>query len=205
MDVSDETCQHARDKYGIDARVAHATAIPLNTNTLDVVVSFETIEHISEPDQFLRECARILRPSGMLIISTPNVDAYNPSRSVEKNPYHCSEMTGEEFCAALARHYDSFELYRQYPMKAPTWSWENLLTPQTRMRYIRGYHRFVESRFPGADPIREQEARKNPVAEILRPESQWHRFFNPYAVRRHSPKSKVVPLYYVAVAKTANS
>jgi SAM-dependent methyltransferase len=203
MDVSEETCQHARSKYDIDARVADATAIPLDNDTLDVVVSFETIEHITEPDQFLRECARILRPAGTLVISTPNVDAFNPGRSAENNPYHCSEMTREEFCAALARHFDSFELYCQVPVSAPSWSWGNLLTRETPLRYLRGYHRLIASKFPGADPLREKAARVNPVAEVLRIESRWHRFLNPYAVRRHSPKSKVVPLYYVAVAKTA--
>src|SRR4051794_3204615 len=44
MDISEETCQHAREKYGIDARVGDAMAIALPDRSIDVVVSFETVE-----------------------------------------------------------------------------------------------------------------------------------------------------------------
>ena len=107
MDISDEACRHARDKYSIDARVADAMSIPLTEKSIDLVVSFETIEHVPRPLAFIQECSRILSDSGVLVISTPNVETYNPSRSVEANPFHCSEMTITEFTKLLNSHFES--------------------------------------------------------------------------------------------------
>ena len=62
VDISPEICQHARDKYGLDARMGDAQAIPLQDRSIDLVVSFETIEHVDSPDMFIAECARVLSP-----------------------------------------------------------------------------------------------------------------------------------------------
>lgn len=48
------------------------TAIPLRDGCGDVVVSIETIEHLENPRAFVRELARILRPGGTLVVTTPN-------------------------------------------------------------------------------------------------------------------------------------
>src|ERR1700722_8417852 len=55
VDVSESACSHARGKYGIDARVGSAEKIPLPDKSVDVVVSFETIEHVRDPGRFLDE------------------------------------------------------------------------------------------------------------------------------------------------------
>src|SRR5690348_55654 len=59
VDVSEEVCLHARSKYDLDARQGSAEQIPLADSSVDLVVSFETIEHISNPDRFLDECVRV--------------------------------------------------------------------------------------------------------------------------------------------------
>jgi 2-polyprenyl-3-methyl-5-hydroxy-6-metoxy-1,4-benzoquinol methylase len=46
--------------------------IPLADQSSDVVVSLETIEHLENPRAFCRELARIARPGGWLVVSTPN-------------------------------------------------------------------------------------------------------------------------------------
>ena len=94
LDNSTETCAHARRKYGIDARVGEAEAIPLDSASVDLVVSFETIEHLHRPAAFLAECARVLAPEGLLIVSSPNKDVY--AKLDGPNPFHCSELTEEE-------------------------------------------------------------------------------------------------------------
>ena len=63
----------------------------------DAIVCFETIEHLSEPGRFLRRCAQLLRPSGMLIISTPNQTVTGHSDW----EYHVTEYTASEFVALL--------------------------------------------------------------------------------------------------------
>src|SRR5258708_5302880 len=53
VDVSESACLHARNKYGVDTRVGNAEQIPLPDTSVDVIVSFETIEHVRNPERFL--------------------------------------------------------------------------------------------------------------------------------------------------------
>jgi len=81
-----------------------ARFIPLRDASCDIVVSFETIEHLYQQDDFLAEVHRVLRPHGILIVSTPDRDVYSPSNS-PPNPFHVHELTKEEFATTLARHF----------------------------------------------------------------------------------------------------
>ena len=81
-----------------------AQALNLPDASIDVAVSFETLEHLAEQDVFLSELKRVLRPDGLLLISTPDRDAYSPIGSAP-NPYHVLELTRGEFEALLARHF----------------------------------------------------------------------------------------------------
>ena len=112
VDVCEKTCAHARDVYGLDARIGRAEAIPLPDASVDVVVSFETIEHLVQPQLFLAECARVLAIGGRLIISTPNRPVYHRERAAE-NPYHHCEMTAEEFRQSLEKHFTRVVLHAQ--------------------------------------------------------------------------------------------
>jgi 2-polyprenyl-3-methyl-5-hydroxy-6-metoxy-1,4-benzoquinol methylase len=76
IDISESACLHTRQRYGIDARVGSAENIPLPNNSVDIIVSFETVEHVPNPGRFLDECARVLVASGILVISTPNKEVY---------------------------------------------------------------------------------------------------------------------------------
>ena len=64
VDVSEDVCVHAHRKYGLDARLGSAEQIPLTDKSVEVIVSFETIEHVADPYRFLDECARVWAPGG---------------------------------------------------------------------------------------------------------------------------------------------
>lgn len=50
--------------------------LPYDSQTFDLVYAAELIEHLVNPDHFLEECWRILKPDGYLLISTPNLLAW---------------------------------------------------------------------------------------------------------------------------------
>src|ERR1700722_5456092 len=77
-----------------------ARCLPLADGCVDLVVSFETIEHFDRQDEFLREVRRVLRPAGCCIISTPDRDVYSPAGSAA-NPFHVHELSRLEFASLL--------------------------------------------------------------------------------------------------------
>lgn len=89
-------------------------------NSFDVVVSFETIEHIDEAAQnaFLAEIRRVLKPDGYLIISTPNVDVLKAVFRDYYNPFHVKEHTREEFFALLKPYFKYIQEYYQNVVEA---------------------------------------------------------------------------------------
>ncbi|HYK81849.1 MAG TPA: class I SAM-dependent methyltransferase [Gemmatimonadales bacterium] len=50
-------------------------ALPFAAGAFDAVVCIDGIEHLERPFDFVRECRRVVRPGGVLIISTPNISA----------------------------------------------------------------------------------------------------------------------------------
>ncbi len=109
LDVSATAVAHAQASYtaeGLRYEQASALALPLPDASVDMVVSFETLEHFTEHDVFLREIKRVLRPNGLLLISTPDRDTYSPA-TAPPNPYHKLELTTAEFLALLQRHFTS--------------------------------------------------------------------------------------------------
>ena len=82
-------------------------SLPLQSGQFDVVVSFETIEHVADYQRLLAEVKRALRRDGLFIVSTPNRGVYP-----EGNPFHTKEFTVDEFEEALAGH---FRYVRTFP------------------------------------------------------------------------------------------
>jgi len=114
VDVSAEAVQQAATKYkrpNLSFVTGSATSIPLNDQSVDVVVSFETLEHLLEQDQMIAEIRRVLKPAGMLIISTPEKENYHPTDP--DNPYHLKELTSEEFMSLLGKYFKVVKNFRQ--------------------------------------------------------------------------------------------
>lgn len=81
-------------------------ALPVASSSVDVVVSFELIEHVPDWREFLGEVRRVLAPQGQFIVSTPNKFYYGESRGPSgPNPFHVHEFEFEEFRAELGRHF----------------------------------------------------------------------------------------------------
>lgn len=115
IDISEEAIEYANSKYGndtIDFKVASIDQLPFDDHCFDVVVSFETLEHVDETTQhnFLKEITRVIKPEGILIISTPNHDIY---KKRGMNPYHVHELSLSEFNILLKNRFNNVSILSQ--------------------------------------------------------------------------------------------
>jgi SAM-dependent methyltransferase len=85
--------------------LADLNAMPLRARSFDLVVSFQVVEHLEDPTAYLAAIARLVRPEGLAILTTPNL-----LTSDGVNPYHVHEYTSEELAALLARYFDDVEM-----------------------------------------------------------------------------------------------
>jgi ubiquinone/menaquinone biosynthesis C-methylase UbiE len=111
LDIDGPTIEYARAAYnGCQFAQCDATNLCVPDSSMDVVVSFETIEHLRDPLKFLSECIRVLRPGGIFICSTPNRTMY---RLAIKNPYHLHEFKTAEFARSLESMFVDVRLFAQ--------------------------------------------------------------------------------------------
>jgi SAM-dependent methyltransferase len=75
---------------------ANLVALPIRTGSVDAVVSLQVIEHLWDQEGFLRECRRVLRPGGELLVATPNRLTFSPGRDTPLNPFHTRELAPTE-------------------------------------------------------------------------------------------------------------
>jgi 2-polyprenyl-3-methyl-5-hydroxy-6-metoxy-1,4-benzoquinol methylase len=111
LDIDPDAIAFAKARYPeCEFAQSDATALCLPDASVDVVVSFETLEHLRDQTKFLRECRRALRPNGTLICSTPNRAI---SRWSAENPFHVREFYPSEFREVLESIFSTVELFGQ--------------------------------------------------------------------------------------------
>jgi SAM-dependent methyltransferase len=108
VDIDKATVDHAREKYGLEFERADVAELPFEEGSFDLVVSFETLEHVPDAPRALAEFRRVLADDGLLIASTPNSDRY-----LVDNEFHTREYTAREFEDMLAPHFSEVALFYQ--------------------------------------------------------------------------------------------
>ncbi|GAH97962.1 unnamed protein product [marine sediment metagenome] len=99
--------------------VADAQKLPLPNNSVDLIISFETIEHIKNVENYLLESVRVLKSDGIFICSTPNRTITNPGKSIIDKPYnkfHVREYSEEEFINLFKNYFEHIKIYGQNQM-----------------------------------------------------------------------------------------
>jgi GT2 family glycosyltransferase/SAM-dependent methyltransferase len=116
VDISAEAVAHAREAYGersgLEFKEGNAAAIPLPDHSVDVVVSFETIEHHDKHEEMITEIRRVLRPGGFLVISSPNRPVYS-DKAGHHNEFHVKELDFTELDVLLRAHFPRVRYYGQ--------------------------------------------------------------------------------------------
>lgn len=117
MDISSAAIEHAQKKYGkknnLEFKQGNAADISLPSALVDVVVSFETIEHHDRHEEMLSEIRRVLIDDGLLIISSPNKLIYSDLAGGSHNDFHVKELYFDEFRELLSRYFGFVKFYGQ--------------------------------------------------------------------------------------------
>jgi ubiquinone/menaquinone biosynthesis C-methylase UbiE len=118
VDVSPQAIEHAKRVYAqlrnATFAVGSATKIPAADASFDVAISFETLEHIHEQEEFLAELDRVLKPGGVLLISCPNKAEYTDKRGTQ-NEFHVKELYRPELDALIRKRFAHATWYGQKP------------------------------------------------------------------------------------------
>lgn len=118
IDISSEAIDYAQKHYGSIKNLKYIQSsienIPFPDDSFDVIVSFETIEHITEPVQnkFLSEIRRCLMADGLLVMSTPDKNTYSDIPKFN-NEFHLKEFYYDEFDDFLHREFKYVNHYIQ--------------------------------------------------------------------------------------------
>lgn len=118
VDISEEAVSHAQKSYALPNLVyrqgsaTNLAAAGLAEHSFDVVISFETIEHLHDHDAMLDSLCRVLRPGGLLIISSPDKKEYTDIPNYH-NEYHVHELYREEFESLLGARFPHYQIYGQ--------------------------------------------------------------------------------------------
>jgi ubiquinone/menaquinone biosynthesis C-methylase UbiE len=110
VDIDDEAIEYACQKHLIDSTAfvcSSGDSLPLSDNSIDIITSFETIEHVPDDIPLVEEFYRVLRNDGILIISTPN------QWPLADAPHHVREYDRGSFLKVLERQFDCIKLYNQ--------------------------------------------------------------------------------------------
>lgn len=117
VDIADEAVSHAQQVYAgvehLSFRQGDAAEIPLPDHSVEVVVSFETIEHHDRHVEMISEIRRVLTEDGLLIISSPNKKIYSDLAGGDHNHFHVKELYFSEFDALLRDYFSSVAHFGQ--------------------------------------------------------------------------------------------
>jgi ubiquinone/menaquinone biosynthesis C-methylase UbiE len=206
IDISEETVAHAKKKYNLNYIVANAEAIPVSDESIEVIVCFETIEHLKNPTIFLKECARILAPKGKLVISTPN--RFRPNNYSRE--FHLMEYSEGDFMVLLHKYFSQIKMYYQIPATAPSWSlWGiiiqmNIWFNKTRVFMFKEIlHSIIEFNAHQKVDNKKQghKIEDHTPNNIIKRNTLLSRLINPLVVREKSLNPKGQAKYFVAIAE----
>lgn len=105
VDLDDPTLTHAQGRYP-GAAFVRADLARMPVDAVDGIVSLQVLEHLHDADGFAAGCARVLRPGGALVLSTPNRVTFPAGI----NPFHVHEFDPAELAALLSRHFTRVRL-----------------------------------------------------------------------------------------------
>jgi SAM-dependent methyltransferase len=103
VEVDPEIVEHARARYGPHFERYDGTSIAARDDAFDLVVAFQMIAYLHDPQPLLREIARVLAPAGVALITTPNRVYRLDDGQRPWNRYHVREYSALELADVLGQ------------------------------------------------------------------------------------------------------
>lgn len=139
LDLNLPAVRYAKSHYeNCEFAVCDAHSLCLPDRSVDLVVSFETIEHLDNPRKFLSECKRVLRPNGLALCSTPNRET---SRWSPQNPFHVTEMTTKELTLLMQEFFADCRIYGQATVEYPLFLTKKMAGKMLEQLHLKQYLR----------------------------------------------------------------
>lgn len=116
IDISHEAIHYAVEHYGTSGcyfNVMNLEELTLEKESFDLVVCFEVIEHLHQPEKFLSSIASLIKKDGFFVVSTPNKKMYSDAIPGYNNPYHVKEYYLDEFMEMLSGYFPNVDIYSQ--------------------------------------------------------------------------------------------
>jgi SAM-dependent methyltransferase len=113
IDLDGGSIAHATTAYGRDTchfQVYDGISIPLPSDAVDAAVSFQVLEHVVNDTQFVAEAARVVRPGGVCMMTTPNRDLRLAPGERPWNRYHVREYDQAGLRKLLASYFSHVEV-----------------------------------------------------------------------------------------------
>jgi len=115
VDICEITISNAKTNYtknNLEFHSGNMSDIPMADSSVDIVISFETIEHGDKHEEFMKEIKRVLKPEGFLIISSPDKLEYTDIPSFS-NSYHVKELYLDDFKVLLSKYFKNTQILGQ--------------------------------------------------------------------------------------------
>ena len=115
VDIDEQSVAHATLRYhapNLVFRHGNCLGIPAEDNVFDLIVCFETIEHVEDHEAVYREFSRVLSPSGVLFVSCPEKATYSDAPGYV-NPFHKHELYFDEFTRLNRGHFSHCTVMQQ--------------------------------------------------------------------------------------------
>lgn len=114
LDVDEKTIIEAKQKYNgdnIEFKCYDGGSNAFPDNTFDMIISFQVIEHVSNPEIFLKEICRMLKPNGKFFITTPQRTYRLADKQIPWNKYHITEYDYISLSLLAKNVYEKFYIY----------------------------------------------------------------------------------------------
>lgn len=148
--LAEATARYARD--GLSFQAVDGNVLPFEDDSFDVVSSFQVIEHLDDLSAYLGEIARVVKPGGSVLFTTPNRDIRLDPGMKPWNKFHVTEFTSESLGALLKPYFAEVKirgLFAEPALYEIEYQRSQRMLRLARRKYLAAVHGWIVRTLPG--------------------------------------------------------